>query len=369
MTVRKNPPPPPQTVPLTNGLPSIVDDPTGWNDVLGQLDGADDIEVHIYAEPDKGNGGSAWCFSCSPDDYTWSDLLTRIKNDPDLGPGRYSLRAKRGTQFVGRKVVQIAGRSRPAVLAPAVAAAPVGGDPMAAFREFQMQQMTQMQNLLLGLVGKMGNGGGASITDVITAAKMLTEGKRDPVDPIIGIKQLLEVQALLKAAADGSGESMGAGTMDAIVKALEVIGPVLTAGATAPAAPLQTLPSRPDPASSVPTVVATEPASKPKPKPDPMRVLLSSLIRAAKRESEVGAYAQIVIDELGDEQVEKLLSMPAPLDLLARIEPRLADHRAWFEALLTELREAFASEPDDDAGGLTTVEGGSDPTNDDPAPA
>lgn len=360
-----------QSVPLVNA--AQTEDPTGWSDVLGQLDGADDVEVHVYAEPEKGNGGSAWAFSCSPDDYTWSDLLTRIKGDPDLGPGRYSLRAKRGTQFIGRKVVQIAGRPRSSggLLPAAAPAGPPQPDILSAMREMQAQADKRFSDLLMVLLTKMpsGNGGGASIADVISAAKMLTEGRAAPTDPIIGIRQLLEVQALLKSAADGGPEPAGAGTMDAIVKALDVLGPVLAQNAKRPPDP-PTLPSVAVPVplprpSSPPTGAAADAA--PKPKPDRMRVLLHRMIRAAERDGDPGVYAQVAIDELGDEMISRLLAMPDPQSVLASADPRIEKHREWFAALLTELREAYADPEPGQAGGLTTPEHGSDLAGDDPA--
>lgn len=63
------------------------------------------------------------------------------------------------------------------------------------------------------------------------------------------------------------------------------------------------------------------------------RVYLDSLVKKAAGGSNPELYAEYILDNAPEDQVRKFLGQPDALEQLAAINPGVAEHRAWFEAL------------------------------------
>jgi hypothetical protein len=56
---------------------------------------------------------------------------------------------------------------------------------------------------------------------------------------------------------------------------------------------------------------------------------------------------ELVLDNLSDEQVLSILSNPSPIDELAKIEPKVLNHKEWFGRLIIAINEILTDEGDD----------------------
>lgn len=144
------------------------------------------------------------------------------------------------------------------------------------------------------------------------------------------------------------------------------------AQAAPPPRPTPQIPQRPRPPAS------PQPAAAPTPTPappaesfagetvDPMlKMYVGLLVSKAAAQADTGMYADLILDNLTDDQLNQLLdAQPTPVDWLATIDPAVLLHRAWFEAVLAEVAGAMI-DPDavDDAPGAVASSGlPSDPT-------
>ena len=78
-----------------------------------------------------------------------------------------------------------------------------------------------------------------------------------------------------------------------------------------------------------------------------IRAAVAQLVRAAENNSNPISYAEVVLDQAGDDVAHQFLSAPDWFDTLAGLNPKVNEHREWF----TELREEalrLLSETDDD---------------------
>lgn len=66
---------------------------------------------------------------------------------------------------------------------------------------------------------------------------------------------------------------------------------------------------------------------------------LNFLVDAAMRDLSPITYAELTLDMLGDDEVDTILNTENVLDHLAQIDPRINNHKLWFESLLKELKE------------------------------
>jgi len=343
-----------------------IDDPAGWDDLVSEVEGANDAEIHVYTESGApGAAKSAWAFSCSPADFTFTGLLERIKNDPELGPGTYSLRVRRATQWVGRRVITIAGRARPAVTAAVAIAAPPAPavDLERAMLSMQVKMAEQMQSFMLGVIGKLGGGAPAGPTfgELVALVKTL-QGERSDRDPIKDLKQLLELRDAVQPSplvtSDDedleAGPHKGATNADVFMKLADTFAPALAnvltpARSATPAAAPAGAAASPSPASN-----ATDP-----PTPEQrIRGAVTLLLTGAAREGYPQAYAEVALDELGDDLARLVLARPNALDQLAAMAPQVTQFRAWFEQVLAHARQLLDAPTGGDP--LTDQKTGSD---------
>lgn len=124
----------------------------------------------------------------------------------------------------------------------------------------------------------------------------------------------------------------------------------------------------PNPAAATPQpaqVSHAKPAA-PQPAQPEQQVLtyyLGFLVGKAKGGADPSLYAELVLDNVPDEQLTPMLSRgDALIDDLIGLHPPVAEHRAWFVALLKEINELLAPEDDDQtqvveqAGGMNAAD-------------
>lgn len=96
-------------------------------------------------------------------------------------------------------------------------------------------------------------------------------------------------------------------------------------------------------AKTAPTTPATPAVS---PNADMMRYYLSMLCQKAAANADPTLYAEIVLDNIGDEALDRMLERgPALIDDFIAALPAVAEHRPWFEALVSAINNAMADAP------------------------
>lgn len=336
------PPPamtPPQSMPIEE-TPSIME----------ELHGVQDATIHVYAEPEKGQGGAAYLFRVQAADYgDLAELMDYIKTHPDGGPGCYSLRPRVGGQWKGAHRIRIAGTRAPVPVAPVAAAAPAAPPPNDQFLSF-------LQTMVITLLGKDRPAPtGPGFGEVIEAAKLLAPPKERT--SITELKELLSLRDLLKPA-DADRDTGGG--RDWLTAAIETFGPPIAAAVTAP-------PAAPPPAAPAPRAIAPPPTAGPATppptqaapapaaavQPNQVAQLVGLLLAGARADGDPEAWASVALDLLGD-YAPMIVNRPDALTLIMASNPAAAPHREWFDALLTAAREML--DGGDDGEGLTGVE-------------
>lgn len=347
------PAPPPQSIPLA--------EPSAWSDILGEVSADADVRIAVYREPDTGQGGAAFLFTVEAGDFAeLSDLLAHIKAHADGGPGLYSLRAKKGTRFMGAPRVRIGGRKIEAAPPPPSTTAPAAAPSQALGMDF-------LEKLVLALIARPQPAtNGASLGEIAQVFEMLNANRTPPPDPVDQLKKAFELKKLIAPEAndddDGDTDARTGRTMwDALSVGLDALGKAVTASPPPAAAPAPA--PQPNPA---PAIAAPRPAPAPAPATGPqlppaLRILLGMLLQGAKMESEAEAYAVLVLDQLGD-QAPALLANPQALDTLCGLEPRFNAVRPWLSSVIEAARELLRDDDEPEAPGadLTASEAAAD---------
>lgn len=85
-----------------------------------------------------------------------------------------------------------------------------------------------------------------------------------------------------------------------------------------------------------------------------LKMYLGLLVGKAAAQSDPGIYADLVLDNLSDEQLNQLLdAQPSPVDWLATIDPAVLTHREWFESLIAQVEGALTV--DDEQEGVAPL--------------
>lgn len=346
--------------------PEPPEEPTTWSDLIDELDGEQETEILVYAEPERGQGGAAWCFSCTPDDYPrFSDLLTRIKADPEMGPGRYSLRMKRGNKFAGRKTITIAGRRRPPGELVPTAPAPTSSPAPQESRHAEF-----LEKMVLALLNRAPTAAaaGPALSDIIPLVKLLTPEKTDFFGELT---KLLEVKKLI----GGEGDAPAGDGDDWLAATVKTFGPAIAGALQQPATPAPAPGQLAPPTDAAQLTPPPRPTIKPNPAPAPnpqpkkpqtmnplamLKPLLSLLLKGARNGSTPDSYAELAIDQLGN-FAPTVLAVPDLQTRLEQIAPASREHREWFGELIEIARDMIAPPESDDpdadgAGDLTSAQ-------------
>lgn len=332
--------PTPQSMPIDDAPPSILD----------ELAGVQDATIHVYAEPDKGQGGAAFVCRVQASDYVdLAELLEFIKAHPDGGPGHYSLRSRVAGQWRGSNRIRIAGTRAPVPAVAAVHAAPAAPPPNDQFVSF-------LQTMVITLLGKDRPApSGPGFGEVIEAAKLLAPPPAART-PISELRELLSLRDLLKSA---DAERDEGGGRDWLTAAIETFGPPIAAAVTAPPAvpphPIVPPPQAIAPPSSPPPPAAA-PARPPQAAPvqaSQVTQLVGLLMVGARADGDPDSWASVALDLLGD-YAPLVVGRPDALDLIIASHPPAAPFREWFGLLLQTARDMLADDGGD--GDLTGTE-------------
>lgn len=89
-----------------------------------------------------------------------------------------------------------------------------------------------------------------------------------------------------------------------------------------------------------------------------IRSAITLLLTGAARGGYPQAYAEVALDELGDDLARLVLARPNALDQLSAMAPQVAQHREWFEHVLEHARTLIGNT--ESPGELTSAKTGPD---------
>jgi len=180
-----------------------------------------------------------------------------------------------------------------------------------------------------------------------------------PLDPL---DMLQKVLAITKDLAPRDGETTVADVFLNLAKEFApIIGDNIKRAQQAAPVPGAAPPA---PQRAISAGPALPPANSPAPQPAEDEAMVSSLkwsigflVAQAEADHEPGPYAEMVLDNLPAEMLDKSLTMSDEqlLVMLAHYDPRVSAHAEWFKRLRGEMRDLLTPEPE---SGTNTLPGG-----------
>jgi len=322
--------------------------------LISEFTGGDNISVNVYRQGEGANN-IAFLFKTTPQEMTGGDIMERVRDKFGSGDYRVHFRDK-------ERIVANRGFS---VEAPTVPEAPTPGNS-------NMEMMTMMQGFLSSQQAMFGQtmqafaeafkGGGnnqqtfdpiaaqASLMQQLVALKGLSEPKDDSKSAVDMFVQGISLAKDLNPK-DGDTNSS-----DIVLKALEVFGgPIAEAAKTgtllAQANRQDVAPGGTQPPNSAqpptPTGDATADADAQKEYEMGLQKMmlvqqLNWLVKQATANKDPELYAELLLDQVGEEKVLQFVGQENALDQLTALSPEVGNHREWFESLRAAILDLTA---------------------------
>ncbi len=310
------------------------------------------------------------CFECGIDDYTFSQLCTRIRED--FGTGLYLLQGRDSKgKFKFKKVIGIQAPIDPDANKNDASPASLIASMSHAMAEQQdrferlmlnaptvqtdpIKQMTEMMTAMGGMMTALGLGS-QNQQPAKTMLETLTELKltKDIMGDLIGNAEGSGQVDNFWSAISETVKSFGGPLMQAVSLAQQQ-GKINPDGVIQPPAlpsPESELKENPEFHSAKPVTESENMTLK------EMREQLEFLLTQAKNKIEAAAVADFIIEQMPDEDaaydsLEAFLQQDSCLDRCAMIVPEVNEYREWFinwrDAMLKKLAAMIESvEPDD----------------------
>jgi hypothetical protein len=301
------------------------------------------------------------CFECGVDDYTFSQLCTRIRED--FGTGLYQIHGRDSKgKYKFKKTVGI--------LAPnQTDNVPAGNDVgqlIDKFSDAMERQAMRTEQMFSKLVGPQT--GGDAIDQIVKIAGAIAPVlgalgiQRTPaVAPKTLVEQLTEFKMIkeLFGGADDSGDSGDANIYSLLGKTVEAFGgPIaqaIAAGTESGELSETGLAALPAPELSRAEAMTEQEKHK-----MAMRKNIHILIQNAKTGIPPESFALILVNNTPEEKADELwdfISAPNCVKIILEIEPAAEPYKQWFEDLRKEVISLMADDPGD---GDTDLQPGDD---------
>lgn len=329
------------------------------SEMLASLQGATSSRITVYRVVK--NQPQSYVFETDPAGFSLDDLRDKYNG------GEFRLYvSKDGRLFKNMRVV-VEPKQMPhhvEHMAPANGMA----DVLAVMRDGFAAQATALREALAASRPAPSPFSNMDIPAIITSIAGAVTALRPAIAPAAPVEstskaidmfmQGLALARELREDAAPNDNSIG-GMLRDVLKSPIVAAAVQSAAQT----PAHPQPARlPNPAAATPqpaTVSHAKPAV-PQPTQAPEQQLLSyylgMLVGKAKVGSDPSLYAELVLDNLPDEQLSPMLARgDALIDDLVQLHPPVGEHREWFVALLKEINELLA--PEEEPGVVENVGG------------
>lgn len=315
------------------------------SEMMASLQGASTSRITVYRIVK--NQPPSYVFECDPTSFSLDDLRDKYNG------GEFRLYVmKDGRLFKNMRVVV-----EPKQMFHGQEPAPPSTTPMvemmAAMREGFAAQAAALREAMSSrpTVSPFAN---MDIPAIITAAAAALTALRPPPAPAAPVEstskaidmfmQGLQLARELREDAGPADTSIG-GMLRDVLKSPLVAAAVQASVPTATPTPQPPrLPNpQPQPAAQVSHAKTPEPA--PKQENQVLDYYLGFLVGKARIGSDPSLYAELVLDNIPDDQLTPMLARgDALIDDLIAIHPPVAEHRDWFTALLKEINDLLAPE-------------------------
>lgn len=353
------------------------------------------LEVRIYKTVPNSTELD-YLFTCTPAEFP---IVDRVRDE--YGGGKYQVRIYReagGKKSLFRRFSFRIGSPRP--FAQHHAPAKSGVDDMAnvvrAMAENQQKQMEQFQTMMVNMQRTAQPAQQTSMVDMMQGIAAMMGAMQQlmpkPQPATGGIETLIQGMTLAK---DLLGESGGGGSernlYDTLTETVKTFGPVMAGALSNPSPrahrrtpdpamtpgktpPPPQLPRPKQPANSgtheQPQNQPAQPSEAERMnaiKMQQLKMYTGMLVQKAQENSDPSLYAELILDNVSDEDLDRFLLGEHGLDNLAKIHGGVDHHRAWFNSLRDEvlallkendegamLGENGQAAPDDETGSAPT---------------
>jgi hypothetical protein len=326
--------------------------------MVAEFAGATGTVVNIYRQGEGKN--LSFLFRTNPDEMSGGEIMERCRDN--YGTGDYRVHIRDGARIVKNAPFSVEAKKE-----PDAATAAVNND---------MAMMTMMQTFLASQNQQFGQ--------IMTAFAEAFKGNQQPqqtFDPIAAQASLMQQLVALKSMSEPKDQTKSAVDMfvqgislakdlspkdgetnssDILVKALEMFG-----------GPMADMAKQNLGAQTAPSLPPPNPMAPPQPTGDPqvdadakkeyemglqkmvLNQQLNFLVRQAVANKDPELYAELLLDQAGEERVLAFVSNENAIDQLIELNGEVANHRPWFEALRTSILELTAPEPASDNEGIS----------------
>lgn len=288
------------------------------------------------------------CFECGIDDYTFSQLCTRIRED--FGTGLYTVlgRNSKGAYKFRKTVGILAPQSTDNVPAGADVGALI--DKMSDAMERNAMRTEQMFKNLVG--PQTGGDAFTQMTGMMAAMGNMMKGfgitPQPQALPKTLVEQLTEFKMIKELfGGDGDGDSGDANIFSLLGKTVDAFGgPIATALAQASqSGALDESGIMAQPALPAPNPTLAEKTTNEEKANMAMRKNIHVLIQNAKAETDPVLFAGVLINATPESDQDKLwdfISDPDCIEKIIKLEPVAEQYREWFDALRDAVIEVMA---------------------------
>lgn len=321
--------------------------------MIAEFSGAADAIVNVYKQGDGKN--LAFLFRTNPGEMSGGEIMERCRDR--YGTGDYRVHIRKGPRLVANKPFSCVAENIEET------AKPNGGlDTMAFITMMQESNKQTMVMFTEAMKAFAGSQNSAPTFDPVAAQASLMQqlvslkGLAEPKDESKGaIEMFVQGISLAKELGGSNGET---NTSDILLEALKTFGQPLAEAAQQMKANTPpgngALPPPGDPQAANDAAREREMGIR----QAMMRQQLGFLIQNAAAGKNAELYAELLLDQLGEKVVLEFIAKPDAMEKLIAINPDVATHRGWFEALRFHILELTGGAGDTDNQGAPIIQHG-----------
>ena len=324
--------------------------------MVAEFSGAQGTVVNVYRQGEGKN--LSFLFRTNPDEMTGGEIMERCRDN--YGTGDFRIHIRDGARIVKNAPFSVEAKKEP--------------DPATAANNSNLEMMTMMQGFLASQQQMFGQTMQA-FAEVFKGG----QNQQPAIDPVAMQQSMIQSVAALKTmsepkdqsktgidmfvqgitlAKDIAGKDGETNSSDILVKALEMFGGPMAEMAKSNLG-AQNAPGLPSPETAPNPMAPPQPTGDPQVDADAKReyemglqkmVLqqqLNFLLRQAATGKDPELYAELLLDQAGEERVLAFVGQPDALDQLIALNGEVQNHRGWFEQLRQAILELTA--PDDES--------------------
>jgi len=331
---------------VTDEVPAGPAPVDSLSEMMSGLQGANTARIHVYRIVK--NQPPAYVFECDPTTFSLDDLRDKYNG------GEFRLYIMKDSRLWRNMRVLVEPKQ---IFHGADPAPPVSHvtDMVAMMRDSLAQQTTMIRDMLATRApSPFAN---MDLPAIITAAAAALTALRPPPAPVAppapdnsekALDMFMRGLEIAQNLNQGDGGGIGSMLRDVLRSPIVAAAVQSAIPAQQPRPPQPAQPALPQPSAPV---SHAKPAETPQPQPrDDNKVLayyLGFLVGKAQGGADASLYAELVLDNVPDQQLTPLLARGDQLiDHLIEIHPPVAQHREWFVKLVQEINDLLEPEPE-----------------------